>query len=158
MNVRFSLGYVVSALAVLGVMLFLDGQGTFIYFTYVPAYVLVLVCVGIGILAAGKKRVRQPDVLLFAIATVVLVVGVLALPRLETSRRKGFFLVSTSLRPGMTIEDVRARLARFDQSPYSRAPSTYTFGYASAPGTTDVVVVRYDPTTHRIVSAEYSPD
>lgn len=158
MKARFSLTCIGVAVATLAAMVLLDVVGIFMYFTYIPAYALALVIIAARIIAAGKTPLTRWDILVFLASSAILVAAILILPGVETSPRKGFYLAWKSLRPGMAIDEVKAKLRRFDQSPHFRDPCTYSFGFVSAPRTTDVIVVHCDPTTNRVVATDYSPD
>lgn len=154
---RLTFGYTVIAVAVAAGLLYLDGAGVFIYFSYVPMAVLVLAVILGGVFAAGKvTRLCRVDVVIFGVATLALVGVALACPFLPTSQRKGFYLAATSLKPGMSLVEARQRMAAYPF--FETAPNSVTFSSRADPNTVDVVVVDLTSDGAKVAAVNYSPD
>ncbi len=154
---RLTFGYTLIAVAVATGLLYLDGTGVFIYFTYVPLALLVLGVILGGVFAAGKvASLRGIDVVAFGVATLALIAMVLACPFLPTSQRKAFYLAAMSLKPGMSWGEARQRMAAY--AFFETSPNSVTFSSRSDPDTVDLVVVDLTSDSAKVADVEYSPD
>jgi hypothetical protein len=154
---RLTFGYALVAVVLAAGLLYLDGAGVFIYFSYVPVAVLVLAMVLGGVFAAGKvARLRRIDVMVFSVTTLLLAAVALACPFLPTSQRKAFFLAATSLQPGMSSGEARRRMAAFPF--FESEPNSVTFLNRSDRDTVDVVVVDLTSDGAKVADVAYSPD
>lgn len=157
MKHRFAFGYLLVAMMAGMALVFLDAAGVFIYFSYVPAVLLVACVVVGGLFAAGKVgQLSRVDALSFGLATMALIGIVLICPYYPTSQRKQFFLDAQSVKPGMSLHEVEQRMVSYQS--FRKDSSSVTFSCQSSPDTVDVIVVRLNKDGSRVASAEYSPD
>lgn len=154
---RFTLGYVLAAVAVCVILLYLDAVGVFIYFGYVPAALLVLGVVLGGVFAAGKvPRLSRVDVVAFGVATLGLIAVGVVCPFLPTSQRKSFYLAATSVKAGMSWEEAQRRMAAYPT--FGQQAGAVTFLQKSSRDTVDTVVVRLTSDGETVAAVEYSAD
>jgi hypothetical protein len=155
MNRSLSLALVV--LSFIAGILTLDAVGVFIYSGYLFAYIAAS-AVGIVLsLVIGRSlgAGRRLSVLISAI--FILLLGAVSLTSmLPTSARKSFYLATTALKHGASIQDVKAALRRFDSSPFEASASSLTFSFQSSPGTVDHAIAEFKD--GRLDRIEFSPD
>jgi hypothetical protein len=143
---------------ILGFSYFLDAQSAFLYSGY--AFIKALGCVmAVVFLTYAFVLVRRQR-LGPAAATLLLSVAFLIsgwiLGTIATTPRKRFYLLAERIRPNDTLNSVRAKLSGY--SSWSRQEGYISFSFASGPGTSDVVVIHYDPKTAEVLSSDLSLD
>jgi len=145
-------------IAIVGLACFLEVEGVFLYsgYTFVKALGLLLAVV---FSASGISFVRKHKLapgLAALLLSVVLLVSGWMLGTLATTPRKRFYLLAEGIRPNDTIDSVKAKLSGYNS--WSQREGYISFNFASGPGTTDVIVVQYDPKTSKILSSALSLD
>lgn len=149
---------VVKGLVILVVAFIFEISGFFLYWTY-PLVRIAAILGGIGLLLRGiivseGKRWR-PVVLGFAMGCLVVLAAWL-LESMPTTPRKVFYIRALRVREGMSLDEARLMMAEYPN--YSVLPGHISFGFRSNLQTEDVLVVRYDTATMKVLEARLSLD
>ena len=149
----------VCSLLLAAVLFALDGAGCFILLGYVPLYIGVVLY---GVLAARwalrlsvGTRWRREYVITFVLLLSLIL---FALPWLETSNRKRFYLASTSLSAGMAMADARRIMSSYYLFDKFEEEGVLTFSHKTSADSEDRVIVSFSPETGVIERVEYSAD
>lgn len=135
------------------VLVYLDANGAFIYLTYAPAYIAAL-CVAVTAGRVMRPPATNARAHIIALA-VLLFATTMTCSHLATTRRKQFYLLSKSL-SGLRLNAIEDQLRSFGATTFMKSDGEASFGFQSAPGTTDVIIIRLKQ--GRAVAVEYSPD
>jgi hypothetical protein len=131
----------------------LDANGAFIYLTYIPAYIAAL-CVAVTAGRVMRPPAANAQTHIIALALLLLAVTMIC-SQLATTRRKQFYLLSKSL-SGLRLNTIEDQLRSFGATTFMKSEGEASFGFQSAPGTTDVIIIKLKQ--GRAVAVEYSPD
>jgi len=148
-----------AGLALLGFGDFLDSGGLFIYFTYtfVLVFSVFLGCLFLGCGIVLWKKMGAIKALASGVVVCLLfcLFG-LKIGSLATSPRKQFYILADTIRPGDAMESVRTKLVGYEH--FSSKDGHESFKFTPELGTTDVIVVYFDPKTSRVLEATFYPD
>ena len=147
------------SLLVSAVLFILDADGCFILISYTPLYISVFLYAIFATRRALKvlacHRARRDSVIAFML---LLAVGLLTLPWLETSARKRFYFAGNSLSAGMAVADAKRLMSSYDLFDKNEAAGYIRFTYRSSISSGDHFIVSFSPETHIIESVEYTTD
>jgi hypothetical protein len=146
-----------STVGVMAVAFVLDRAGVFIYFGYVPVFVMFAAAVVGMLISMRRAPVSRAEAVALLVATLLLLASGAALPRTKTGPRKAFYIAASKVTPGMQNRVVESAMRSFDNSPFSIEPSVVTYRYASSERTVDTFTVRFDG-EGRVSSTRYSAD
>ena len=110
--------------------------------------------VAFALLVSHDKR--WAPVLIGILIAMLLGISGWRLESFRSSVRKEFYLASSRVKVGMTLTDARAIMAPYRS--FVVENGTESFAYRSGPQTEDVLVIRYDPVTRRVVNTDLSLD
>jgi hypothetical protein len=96
-----------------------------------------------------------PSIVTLAIAGIIVVAGFVA-KNLDSSPRKHFYILADAIKSGDSFEAVARKMSQYESS--STGDGVVSFLFASHPGTADVVIVRYDSKTKKVLGSEISLD
>ena len=144
--------------ATLAIAYMLEVLGFFLYSGYLLVRIVGLIAaVAFVIYGAVLVRKRSPVAALCTfLMSVIFLVSAWKVAAAVTTPRKRFYLLAETIKPNDTLESVNARLAGYTS--WSDGEGHVSFNFASAPGTTDVVVIQYDPKSLRVLNASLSLD
>ena len=155
---RFLVIYSLAALGLLLLLTHFDAAGLFIYFGYVPAYLLVIATIGVALFAFGRNSRTRIQTLTAVFVSVLLLGGVPLIAKIPTSPRKQFFLAYKSLTRGMEMTEALAVMKAFGEPDRRLAPDTLTYRYRTDKSTIDVVHLNPSKDGKQVASVEFSPD
>jgi hypothetical protein len=147
-----------SGIGILGVVLFLERAGLFLYFGYVLVRVIGTI-LAISFFLWGMRFLKSHRLALFYSAVLIsfaLVFASWSLSMFDSSPRKHFYLAATQIKPGDSIDSVRKRMAQYQS--WHGQQDRESFGFYNRPGISDVLVVHYDIGTGTVIDANLSLD
>lgn len=154
---RRALAILGSTVGVMAVAFVLDRAGVFIYFGYVPVFVMFAAAVVGMLISMRRAPVSRAEAVVLLVATLLLFAGGAALPRTKTGPRKAFYIAASKVTGGMEGRVVETAMRSFDSSPFSKEPGVVTYQYASSERTIDTLTVRFNH-DGRVSSTSYSAD
>jgi hypothetical protein len=137
---------------------FLELSGVFLYFGYgvvrAGSTVLALVFLAWGV-ALWKRQSRGGFGCGLFVCIMFVALG-WTVGTLVTSSRKRFYILAEQVRPGVSVTEVKAKMSAYRS--WSTEEGYLSFGFASGPGTSDVLVVHFDPNSSKVLDADLSLD
>lgn len=138
-----------------GLVLSMDYQGVFIYFTYLPVYVGGAVYVGWGL---RLVRASGGGLRFWAIMMLATLIGILSIvtPYLPNGERKEFFLTASSIKKGTPETKIRRVMRNYRLT--ENANGSLTFSCRTRAHTEDHFVIVLDPMSRAARSVEFLAD
>jgi hypothetical protein len=146
-----------SGILALGVGLFLERAGLFLYTGYIVVGVAGTI-IGFRFLLWAGRFLKSGRLALFysaALISVSLILGAWGVGFVDSSPRKHFYLAARSIKRGESIDTVRRRMAQYESWQGQQDYESFAF---HARGTSDVLIVHYDGKTGKVSDLELSLD
>jgi hypothetical protein len=156
-NKAFDYLILCSGILILGVGLFLERAGLFLYTGYTVVGVVGTI-IALRFLLWGMRFLKSRRSALFCSAALIslsLMLGAWSLIFLDSSPRKHFYLAATRIKRGDSIDTVREKMAQYES--WQAQKDYESFGFNAA-GTSDVFIVHYDVKTEKVIDLKLSLD
>jgi hypothetical protein len=145
-------------IAAIFIACFLELSGVFLYLGYgfVRAGSTVVALVFLAWSVALWRRQSRGGFGCGLLVCIMLVALGWTVGSLVTSSRKQFYILAEQVRPGVAVMEVRTKMSAYRS--WSSEEGYLSFDFTSGPGTTDVLVVHFDPKSSRVLDADLSLD
>ena len=147
-----------SAIVIMGIGLFLERAGVFLYLGYMVVG-LTGTILALLFLFWGMRFLKSRRWARFYLAILISLSLTLAgwtLGNFDSSPRKHFYLAATQIKPEDSMDSVRKKMAQYES--WQGQQDHESFRFSSGPGTSDVVIVHYDVKTGKVIDVNLSLD